>query len=301
VANYLQYLPKASNPKKITWICGSEKVLVEDLVDRIRKAVGGIVSRHQAGEDPSEIWDDLNQHPMSEQENKLIIVREAQKIQDWQPFLDWAAELRSIPRNYGLFVSDDHDLDTSQPHQAIARDRGSIVRCGAMQHKALTNWLQQTKPMSDDVAGFVIDRTGGSPLLIRDFLAKVSLFTGALSKDVADVLIPASPASEFVNHLVANQKLHALRSLESMGPEHCRAVHSQLDQKLDLLEQLHYQIRQGRTGRDLAIHFGTRAFLIPSLMPHVAQYSPDRTAARRLVLASVNQDRDSMVALVSLW
>lgn len=109
MATFTQWARQAAEVKRVTWVCGSERILVEEVVDSVRANLHASDMDYVslvAGSSPDrEIWAALNQYPFDPKANRLVLVRDVERVKRWAPFLDWMANSRLLPTNYALFVS----------------------------------------------------------------------------------------------------------------------------------------------------------------------------------------------------
>lgn len=162
MATYFQWrFPKSSKKEprnfiapRVAWLCGSERVLVEQAVDDIRSAlrfVGPLVCATFTlpSDDVSDVWGSAFQQ-MLDSSNRLTLVRGADRISSWDPLTAWLEQSRFMPNSFLAFVSSKSDfprapsfMSAPKPgkkygrmtkgvldsHIAGIQKKGALVRC----------------------------------------------------------------------------------------------------------------------------------------------------------------------------
>jgi hypothetical protein len=295
--------------RRVTYVCGAERVLVEEVVDSIRTGLDvSALDRvtFTAGTDPDrDIWAAAHQYPLTPGARRLVCVRAAEKIRYWQPLPGWLAATRQLPGVYLLFVSGDDSPAPGVPVEAVKAPRGHLVRCAAPNEADAVAWVRRRAPALDDTtAGYLLTRTGGDLAAAATACTKISLFDGVPGTQVVDQLCAQVPAASFVESLLTLRKPDALRAAAVMAPEEYGRALATLDQRLDAMAVLWRAVRAGHTAREVA---SVPTFLVRQLAPHAKHYDPARCAYRRKALAVVEDAHRGgartgvLEALVALW
>jgi hypothetical protein len=304
--------------RRVTWVCGDQLVLVEEIVDTVRdllKASDLDCVSLIAGQDPDrEIWAAANQYPMVPGANRLIQVRHAERIKRWEPLEEWLANSRRLPASHLLFVSGEAEV----PHtttggkrvpkpfiEAMKAPKGHVVRCAMPNEHDAIGWARRRGPLDEEMARYLLTRAGGNLALVASVCAKLNLFGAKVpGPRVIDELCREVPTDEFVESLLLLKKRDALLAAAAMDERDYRRAVGNLDYRLDLLATLHRALRTGQTVRDL----GTLPqFLVRQFWPAAKHYDDRRCLHNRQVLAVVdsalkNGARDAVLeALVALW
>jgi DNA polymerase III delta subunit len=324
VASYTHWVEHYSSapPKKVTWVCGEERVLVEEVVDHTRAALGvsdmDYVSIVAGSAPDKEIWAAANQYPFTPDQNRLVLVRDAERVKRWDPLEAWLANTRQLPTVHLLFVSSEHDFPYQtgkdgkstgdlKRHVGWIKGKGHLVRCSYPNEEDVVAWVKRQVDSPVRVAEHLLRRVGGDLGLARNVCLKAQLFSGELSTPVVDVLCSESPSSDFVDALVRLQKPKAFRALEVLPQDAWSMTIGQLDYRLEILGKLHSALRKGQTIKDVSISGSVPVFLARELMPVAKIYDRDRRLSCRRVLAVADDAlrggaRDGcMESLVALW
>lgn len=325
MATYRQWRDHADkgDVKRVTWVCGEERTLVEEVVDTTRQLLS--VSEMDyvalvAGLAPDkEVWAAMNQYPMEPTANRLVLVRDAEKLKRWRPFEDWMSNSRQMPTVYLLFVSGQHEFpyivkdgkSTGEfpPHIDVIKNRGRLVRCSTPNEDDLLAWVQRQAPMDGAVAQHLLERAAGNLGIVSNVCRKAALFPGRPSTTVIDVLCAEAPSDDFVDSLLTLNKQRAIRSLEAVPTSDYGKVIGRLDSRLELLAKLHSAVRQRKTLKDIAVSgkSDVPVFLARTLYPVAKHYDPIRRRSCRTVLTATDaavrsgSTRGVMESLVALW
>jgi DNA polymerase III delta subunit len=322
VASYNQWLVQAQRGvRRVTWVCGEERVLVEEIVDHVRTALAPSdfdLQQFVAGIDKDrDVWAAVNTYPSRPTANRLVVVRDVEKVKSWQPLLSWLANSRVMPTSYLLLVSSSLDFDYElkdgkrdglKPHQEAIKQRGSLVKCTVPTGDDLRVWANRTAQCSQDDIDFLMNRVGGDLGRAYGVLRKCALFGSFVDRRVIEVLSSESPADDYTDSLVALRKPGALLALSELPPtEYLRAI-ALLDSRLETLAKLHEALRNRRTFKEITSDKGgVSQFLAHKLIGVAKHYDPKRRSHCRQVLALIDfavrgGARDgTMEALVALW
>lgn len=301
----------------MTWVCGNQRVLVEEVVDTIRTILAPSELDYQclyAGSDETEVWATVRQYPLTPGANRLIVVRDAEKLTRWAQLTSWMATTRQLPGVYLVLVSNDSDLPYItelgrkgglKPHiAAIKAPRGSLVRCAMPAEDDAVAWVRRRAQMDDATAKFLLTRTGGNLATVAAVCAKINLFDGAAGTATIEALCAEKPSASFVDLLLGLDKKAALLRVPDLPDAEAGKLIGLLDSRLDLLASLH---RIQVTGQSLREATGINPYLARLYIGIAKHYDQSRCVYRRRVLAVVddafrNGAREGVwEALVALW
>lgn len=256
-----------------------------------------------------EVWGAANQYPLTPGANRMILIRDADKLTRWNQLDAWMGHTRNLPGVYLVFVSDKPEQLSSKKgvpaHLAgIRAPRGFLVRaCNLSEADALA-WVQRRSTLSTELAQYLLTRTGGNLAACAAVCAKLALFEQGAGSATINALVAESPPDDFTDSLIAGRKRQALLALPDLDhQDRIRAV-ALLDSRLDLLEQLHRMQVAGQSWREAT---GVSPFLLRHYMPHARNFDTAACTHRRQVLAVLDDvlrrgvDDGVMHALVATW
>lgn len=309
--------------RRLTWVCGSERVWVEDVVDHVRSAVGASAvdyGSYSAGVDADrEIWAGVNQYSIDPGAPRLVVVRDAERVRDWGPFLEWCQHSREMPTTHIVFVSGEEDFPYSpgpegkrgkgvlRGHVVKVKERGRLVRCGPGSRDDLRWWIRRTVGGSDLVVDYFIDRAGGSVPVIADALKKMELFSGELSREAVDLLCRRSSEDSFVADVIRGDTVGAVGALAVLPEGGYGRTVGRLNAMLTHLGRLNVAVRSRETVVDVIKGGEVPVAVAREFYPVAQHYSEERRSRCREVLGLTDQALMQgqrvgvMEALVALW
>src|SRR5688572_29607667 len=126
-ADFLRQGATESGLRRFYYLCGNTSVWVEEALDHIR------VSSHALQADRFVLWaseaplhdivNELNTYPLSPDAPKLVVVRDAEQINDWTGVLEWLSA-KAQPKTTVVFISADQRFETAVPFRAQSCARG---------------------------------------------------------------------------------------------------------------------------------------------------------------------------------
>lgn len=311
-------------PRRVTWCVGSQRVLVEEVIDttRTKLAVSPLDSlTFTAGETPDrEIWAAANQYPLVPGANRLILVRNAQKIKTWLPLDAWMSRTRELPNVYLLLVSaaekmeyeqDDDGKRRLKPPASWVKTKGYLVECALPNERDAVAWVcRQVPAMDEKTAGYLLTRVGGNLIMAANLCKKLALFTGngaSPNARVVDVLCSEMPSDSFAELLLLLKHREALHAIEHVPDAEIGRIIGLLDARLELLHSLHQAVLSGVTLRDLKSRTGIERFEAESYWGIARDYDHNHIVYRRKILSVIDDAyrigvRGGLLeVLTSLW
>jgi DNA polymerase III delta subunit len=303
----------AGDLRRVTWVAGDQPVLVEEVVATTRSKLNpsdlDYVSLSYGPAFEREVWAAANQFPLTPGANRMVLVRDADKLTRWGQLELWLKNTRALPGVYLVFVSDKPEqLGTNKgvpAHLAAIRaPRGFIVRATGLNEDDAVAWVQSRSNLDTTLAKYLLTRTGGNLTDAAAVCAKLALFDQGAGSATINALVAESSSDDFTDNLIAGDKRRALLGLPDLDhTDRIRAI-ALLDSRLDLLERLHRMKIAGRSWREAS---GISPFLLRQYMPHANGYDPDTCTHRRQVLAVLDDvvrrgiNDGVLEALVALW
>ncbi len=321
MATYAQWRASvdAGEVRRCTWVCGDQRVLVDEVVATIRAALAvsdlDFIVVSAAETVAGDIWAATMQHPLKPGADRLVVIRDAESLTRWDPLRIWFDHTRQLPGVYLLFVSGEPDVPTVKtggkakpaPHIELlqARRQGQVVRCAMPNDEDALTWARRRAGTLDqEMAHHLLRRVGGNLAAAADVCDKLALFDGNPSAATIDALTGERPDESFVDALLAGHKRQALLVVQTMSDRDRGLALARLADRVDILARLWRLTRAAQSAKE--IH-GLPQFLVRQYLPYAKDYDPKRCAYSRRVLAVVtdvyrNGARDAVLeALVALW
>ncbi len=305
-------LEKNPTPRAITWVCGEEKVLIDDVLAYIKAKLQPEPWNYVhlvVGEDSErQIWNTLNQFPMG-QSPRLVVIRHAQGIKDWEPWLVWVKNRAANPRTFVVLISDEDLLPKTEvsfqekrrgvkpellPHIAAIGVRGHTIECRpytTATSKYSIEWVQSKVRMRDNVAKHMLLRANFNLRLVRDVCVKLAV----LAKDqeitisIVNTMLTERPRDTFPDALLALDRKTALLAAEEIQPDDYGRIIGLLDQRVDLAGMVHDMMSEHHAPYEIARAAGAQAWLVPDIMNVSKHYNVSRRDQIRHLLAAADE------------
>jgi len=302
MASYLQWRKAA--PRRITWLCGNP-VLAAEAVQRIRDLApaGHFWQSLTAGEAPDrDVWDAAAQLA-APGENRLVLVRSAQRLRSAEPLREIASTGRDGAGSWLVLWSDEdgyyqRDAKTRKtatdnmgrkilqpgPAAVQAASCGQLVRCALSSEADQIAWVQEKLPgLSPGVAWRVIARSGGNLAAASSLREFLSLWPPeARTEALVGGLAVQDSQDEFTELLVTGRKDAAMRVIPP--PDDLGGVLGMLGSLLDNLARLHDASLQQFSVRD-CVKEGIPQVVAVKYRVAAKDYPPDRILSCRMLLA----------------
>ncbi len=321
-------LQKTPAPRQITWVCGTEKVLAEDVIEHVVSQLGPEPWNFVplvAGEDSERrIWSELDQHPMGSSP-RVVVVRHAERIKQWDRFISWIKNRTLNPRTYVIMVSDEervprteltleqrkrHEKSEPLPHITAIGAKGHIIECRPFTSATAMQsvyWVQSKVKMREGVAKHLLERSNWDLRLVRDVCRKLAVFPDEITITVVNALLVERPRDTFSDALLALDRKTALLALKDIHPDDYGRTIGLLDSRLDLAGMVHDMMLAHRSPTEISRAAGAQAFLVKDIMKVAKHYDAKRRLAIRKVLALTDEAYRSgqttavLETLVAFW
>lgn len=315
--------------KQVSWICGSETVLVDEIVSAILSHFSDepwCRSAFVVGEDrEKEIWADLDTHPIDGRTPRVVVIRNAENLKHPERIISWVNTKNANPLTHVVFVANTPELEREEPtkeqrekrqkgsllpHLAAIQGRGTLVECKPFTQataKHAMTWVCSKVDIRRGVAGKLLDRANGDLRLTRDAFRKLSVFPDEISEQTINLLLSARPRLSFVDALLEIDKPAALLALSYMEPSEYSAAIGLLDQRLEVIGTVRDMLAVHKTRGQITAALGNIGFLTEEFIPLAKSYDPKRRAAARAMLAKTDAalrrgvTRGPMESLVLYW
>lgn len=321
-------LKKNPAPRQVTWICGSERVLVDDVVEYILDYLGPEPWNYVplvVGEDSERtVWTAADQHPMGGSP-RVLVIRNAEQLTQWDRFEHWVKNRTLNPRTYMVLISGEDKVPRIEPtpearrkgakseivpHLAMLGTRGHVIECRpytSATAKHSLEWVQSKVRMRDGVARHLLERADFDLRLVRDTCRKLAAFPSEITLSVVNALLIERPRDSFTDALLALDKKTALLALRDIDTSDYGRIIGLLDSRLDLAGTVHDMQVEHRSPTEMARALGAQAFLVKDIIKVAKHYDARRRLAIRKILASVDEAYRSgqtigiLEAVVAFW
>jgi DNA polymerase III delta subunit len=312
---------KSGQAKQITWLCGNEPVLVDEVVDLLKGVIPAdavnTVHLDAREQTPRYIWNELRQYPFGQDATRLTIVYGAEDLPLDEDFIQYIKDRGALPRNYVIFVSSEDQLRKKEDNARSVVDaleylkgRGAVIECRpftASTAKHAVTWVKEKAELRGRVAEYILNRATGDLRLVRDTLNKLKVIKGDVSLRLIDEMFEAQPDDTFLGALFALDRKTALAVLQEMPRSEYSRTIGLVDARLDLAGLVHDMLIQQKSSGEIAKAAGNKGFLVPDMLPVAKHYDKKRRLRIRKYLATVDSysqygvPEGALEALVAIW
>lgn len=281
---------------KVTYICGDQTVLRELVVQDIKDILQVPNTEYLSLEPTDAFWELASQYSLDANANRMIVIRDADKIEDWSGLETWLAFSRSNPNNYIVFVSNLSDAPSVYSrgkrvqyvnHIEVIRTKGKFIKCSQPNDDDLISWAESFG-LTSNVASYLVERTSGDTSLMYNVLQKVYIWNGSPNVRVIDLLCNEQALDSFADYLILRQKPTAYLALQSMSQMDKDKIISRLDYRLDMLMEIARLARKRMYAGDIAATTGIKIYLVNRFLPIVKDYDEQKIRYCRQILSLVD-------------
>ncbi len=235
MVKFVKWLDSVDQVRRVTLLNGTDYVLMEEAVARVKEVLGASCgfAHLSAYELPSrDIWELASQNSFDG--SRLIIVRDAELMDDWSIVESWMDSFR-LNSNYLIFTSygDTDSCDTALVAMLRRRTLSVVVECKITGEVDLVKWIQSKVKSDVPTARYLVAKSGGDVLKISNLCFKISLINSRLTSEAIDSLIVEAPKDSFVDSLVMLDKKSALLALVGLKYDDYPRIIAQLSARLD--------------------------------------------------------------------
>lgn len=298
------------NVSKVTYCCGDQSALIELVVDDIKSILNVPITDYIEidAKTDSSMWEAASQYPLDPNVNRLIVVRHADTITDWEPLFDWLAATRGNTSNYLIFVAYTNDAPSVyvkgkrvryEDHIEFIRTKGKLIKCSQPNDEDLIAWAV-TYGLSEQVGQHLVERASGDTSAILEVLRKVHIWNRSPNNKAIDLLCEEQSLDSFADYLIMRDKKTAYAALASTSEADRAKIIAKLDYRLDMLLEISKYVRRRMYPGDIAATTGIKVYLVKKFMPVVKDYDTKKFMHCRKVLGLVDGAiRDG--AKVGVW
>jgi DNA polymerase III delta subunit len=290
MANYIQYanLRDRGERKRFYYLCGPERILVEQIVDDVRgmiqPAAINYASLSAAISTEAQVWASLYQYPVDPLSRRLIIVRDVEKLKEWRRLTAWL-ENRLIPQVTAVFVDGRNEVDTSTAHMKRVVKSGRYVECKGLNQDDAHIYLNHICDIEPSGTAALLLRVGGDLRRARDACTAAAAVGMKMEGRVIDALADKRPGEEFEDALMRGDKSAALEAALLVDQAELSRIVGGLDYKLELAGRLARLLRRRVELRSIIQTSGIPPFLIKEMLAYVGRYGRTEVASRTNALA----------------
>jgi DNA polymerase III delta subunit len=296
---------KNPTPKQVYWLCGSERILVEDIIGtlraRINPAPWNVLTLTAGSDSERGIWAEAHQHPLDNQP-RLLVVRSAERLKNKNKIIDWVSQRTSNPKTTVIFVSNEeripkeqteeqkknHEKGESPAYIKAFSGKGAVVECRAFTQETAKHavaWVQERARISSSIASYLLDRADGDLRVVRDLCGKLAVFPDTISPATVNAMLEQKPRDSFADALLALDKKEALLALEDVPTAEYARLLGFLDYRLELAGLVHDMTSRQASPGEIMRAAGSAAYLVKDLTPIAKHYDIRRRLQIRQVLA----------------
>ncbi len=302
---------------KVTYICGDQDTLTELVLDDIKNILQVAVTDYvclDASQSDS-VWEMASQYPLDPDSNRLTVVRQAEKLTDWDQLSDWLASSRANPKNYLVFVSDLPDAPavfskgkrvSYAEHIELIRTKGKFIKCSQPNEEDLIKWCQ-SYGLTLDTAEFLATRTSGDVAEIYSVLKKLRAWDGPPNKKAIELFCQELALDSFADYLILQDKKSAWLAAKNIDTTDLSQLIARLDSRLDCMSDIYRCTIRRMYDVDIATTTGIKIFLIKKFKPVAKEYDSKKVKRSRQLIALIdghlrNGARTGIVeSLITLW
>jgi hypothetical protein len=290
VAAFTQWFRGSNQVRRITWVCGPELVLQDEVIAAQLAAVPLLgVIRLTAGEVPErDIWDCCS----FPGEDRLVLIRDADRLKDPARIIPLTGAARDI--SMLVFASNEDDFPKGKgglaPYLAAIRDcrYAQMIRCTKPRDDDLLDWTVSRWPgLGRNDAWRLAVRAGGDLAAIRDAGAKAQA-AGLLDAKHIGTLCDLFPGEEMAELLVAGNKPGALAAAAGTSRSAIGAALALLSSRLGTLCAIREGQQRQLDTRAICSRLGVSQFLLARYRDVAAAYPPARVRQCREILAQAD-------------
>jgi DNA polymerase III delta subunit len=302
---------------KITYVCGDQSALIELVLDDIKNILQVPVTDYVIvdASSSSNIWELASQYPLDPNSNRLVIVRQAEKVTSWNELSEWLAHSRSNPKNFIVFCSNQSDAQaifakgkrvSYAEHIELIRAKGKFIRCSQPNEDDLVKWCQSYN-LTEASAEYLIQRTSGDTSAMLSVLKKVKIWKGSPNAKAIELLCQEQALESLADYIILGEKRTAFTALKSIQTTEYAKVISRLDSRLDYMADIHRCQLRRMYDVDIASTTGIKIFLIKKFKSVAKEYDYKKVKYRRqliTVMDSAISDGATtgvMESLITLW
>lgn len=314
--------------KQVTWICGDQAILMEEILDSLRTYLGSHeweTTTYFAGVDPERtVWNDIFQRSLGDSK-RLIIVRNASNLSRLDKIKDFYETRAKVKDVYVVFLDYGKDVPRRKATEEEVRQhkrppyeeyigliasRGTLVECKQFTQATVSTavaWVLNKVHLREGVARHLLQCANGDLKKVRDACFLLQNLPGEVTVRTVSALFEGTPQDDFVSALMLRDKATALAALKRLDVTEYPGMISALDSHLEIAERIYELLVSHHSPAEIQAQLRAKRDLVPELLPVAKHYSPKKVLAIRNALAEVDRVQQAryyegtMEALVTMW
>lgn len=299
---YKGYTGESYKPRRLTWICGPEVVLREQIIGITREAIGSesldldVLQVETKKGSEAAVWSAINQYPSGDGRSRTVIVRDAEKLKSWPKLADWLENSRLNPNTYVIMVSDVRDLDTENEPLSFCKGRTQVhmVKCVPPAYDHIDEWCAMmftngsSLDVSHSVMHYLVERVGGNPSKIIQTLDKLRIITEVPTQAHIDVLTERTREDLYIEALQVVDRPSAMEAALQLSEKDILLTIGRVEAMLRQSTEIASYVRRGSTTKDIAARTSIPVPVIVSMMGAARQHTEKSRVRRSMVLAQAD-------------
>jgi DNA polymerase III delta subunit len=287
-------------------VCGSETILVDEVVDILKKAYpvkSWNFNSFVVGVDEDEvIWDSVFTSSI-DGGDALTIIRGFDKVKD-KHLLKEALKVKL--KNHVLIVVTGEDkiekFRTEMPdgkikhllpeHLTGFEPKGKLIECIPFTQstaKTAVAWIKTKVDARDGALVHLLNASNGDLKIVRDVVKKLQWLQEPANVRNVNVFIQDDPTEKFAEALLALEKDKAIDAMHKLKSEDNLQIIGHLDAQVDLAGRVHDMMSKHKKVPEIMKEIGTQAFLVPEVSKYAKNYSRERRMHIRVLLAEADR------------
>jgi hypothetical protein len=281
--------------RRLTWVCGPERVLAEEVIEQARGAAGESIVLVAGDDREPAVWAACAQPPADPAVVRLVVIRRAERLRAVTSLPALVRQTESGLRVLFHAETDDFPYVRTDagrelaPHVAVLRDSaaGLIVRATRpSKEEDLAEWAAQRLGDAGRILGqHALACAGGDLRAVADLADKLERAGLPPTESRISLLCERQPGESYADLLVLGRRDLALEAARTEPPGPAIGL---LSARLHALTALYQAAQRRLDARDTALQFGVDQYVQRRFRDVAGAYGPPRVASCRSVLAAAD-------------
>lgn len=264
MATFPQWLERYPEHKRLMYICGEDKALVDYVytAELQSREINELDFVALSGRDKiAAIMAELDQFAKSAN-GRIVVIRESDRVKKWEPVITWCNNV--YMRNTTLLcVGDEVKPDTNQEYLRPFIQKGRYVECKPLDEAQLKQFVMARGDITSDGARVLIELLAGDVFRILNELRKLEfLGVGTVTAELVEKVVEPRAQDVLVDALFTGQRERALQCARQFDVTDYPLLIGTLEYHLGNMIMIAGQGRYLKP-QELASRTGIPIFLIP--------------------------------------